>query len=512
MLGGLAGPGAGFAPIDVAIDSDGRPLVTGTQTSGSPTTSRWALMRLTPNASPVLDSGFGTGGRVVLTPCANTVGAGPTGLALDSAGILILGACENAAQTALARVLGGSGAGPPVGPIELSVSPDTGAAGHEVIPLAGLDPSAAADAAEDAQATAMRRTAMRRTAMRRTDILSAAMRRTAMRRTGLLSTAMRRTVLNTALLSDIGLRDTTWQELLGVDVPLQTLTLDDALDINAAAVGALTLNDIDLNSTAMRRTSLAAIMLGVQPLASLPEPAGGWCAFLADQPFNCSNGVSTASTTLVELEALGDDLSAYYDQPISLLDVTFGAGDAAAPLADILLAELDLNIEPFRDAEASEIAAILNCGACAGKKLSDLTDAELGNATVAQLVGQLPKPSLQDLSVGDVILAMLDHAEIPYESLDLDGLLGEADHRSDGLIDLHRDLHAQLRAGERPRGGLRRARRRAAGARRHHGLARRRPRARPRQRPDRGGHEGRPVHVQPRARVRGRDPASSRRR
>ena len=329
-------------------------------------------------------------------------------------------------------MLGGT-AGPPVGPIELSVSPGSGAAGHEVIPLAGLDPSAAADAAEDAQATAMRRTAMRRTAMRRTDILSAAMRRTAMRRTGLLSTAMRRTVLNTALLSDIGLRDTTWQELLGVDVPLQTLTLDDALDINAAAVGALTLNDIDLNSTAMRRTSLAAIMLGVQPLASLPEPAGGWCAFLADQPFNCSNGVSTASTTLVELEALGDDLSAYYDQPISLLDVTFGAGDAAAPLADILLAELDLNIEPFRDAEASQFAAILNCGACTGKKLSDLTDAELGNATVAQLVGQLPKPSLQDLSVGDVILAMLDHAEIAYESLDLDGLLGEADHRSDGL-------------------------------------------------------------------------------
>ena len=29
---------------------------------------------------------------------------------------------------------------------------------------------------------------------------------------------------------------------------------------------------------------------------------------------------------------------------------------------------------------------------------------------------------------------MLDHSEIPYEALDLAGLLGEADHRDSGLI------------------------------------------------------------------------------
>ncbi len=434
VLGGLIYSGYGFSPVDIAVDSAGRPIVTGSKIHVSSNIRWWAAMRLTQNAGPtVLDTGFGSGGRTVLSACANNASAGPTGLALDGANILILGGCDSTARTALARLQGGS-SGPPAGPVQLTVGPDSAAAGHERIPLAGLDPSAAIDAAEDVQAAAMRRTAMRRTAMRRTDILSAAMRRTAMRRTGLLSTAMRRTALRFALLSEVGLRDTTWQELLGIDAPLQTLTMEDALEINPAGVGALTLNDIDLNSTAMRRTSLAAIVLGVRPLAALPEPNGGWCAFLVNQPANCSNGVSLSETTLVDLEILGDDLSAYFDEPISLLDTDLGSGDQAAPLADFLLSELDLQIAPFRDAEASQFAAILNCGTCSGRKLGELTDAELGNATVAQLVGQLPKPSLQDLSVGDVILAMLDHAEIPYEGLALTGILGEAEHRSADLV------------------------------------------------------------------------------
>ena len=433
VVGGLMQAGFGFAPADIVVDGSGRPLVTGAKTFGSPTNYRWAVLRLTQNATPLLDNGFGDAGRAVFEQCGNTVGAVPTGLTLDGENILVLGGCDATARTGLARLLGGN-SGPPAGPIELETDPGTGAAGHERIPIAGLDPSAALDAAEDAQATAMRRTAMRRTAMRRTNMESIAMRRTPMRRTGLLSAPMRRTALRFALLSEIGLLNTTWQELLGVDVPLQTLTMEDALEINPDGVGALTLEEIDLNSTAMRRTSLAAIVIGIRPLAALPEPAGGWCAFLANQPFNCSNGVSLAETTLVDLEILGDDLSAYYDEPISLLEVDLGTGESAAPLADFLLSELDLTLEPFRDAEASQFAAILNCGPCTNRKLGDLTAAELGDATIAELVGQLPKPSLQDLSVGDVVLAMLDHSEIPYEALDLAGLLGEADHRDSGLI------------------------------------------------------------------------------
>lgn len=421
-----------FVPTDVAVDSSGRPVVAGGKLRGSHPIFRWAVVRLTPDASPKLDSEFGQDGHVAFDECANSSVGMPSGLTLDGSRILLAGGCESTARTTVARLA--TAAGPPSGPIELSVSPGSEAAGHERIPIAGLDPSAAIDAAEDAQATAMRRTAMRRTAMRRTDMLSTAMRRTAMRRTGILSTAMRRTALRGALLSEVSLTNTTWQELLGTDAPLQTLTLEDAYEINPDGVGALTLGDIDLNSTAMRRTSLAAIVLGVRPLAALPAPDGGWCNHLADQPYNCSNGADPQTSTLVDLEILGDDLSAYYESPISLRDTDLGSGENAAPLADFRLADLDLSIDPFGDAKASEFAAILACGDCGQKTLGELTEAERGDATIRDLVGLLPKPSLDDVSVGDVILAMLDHAEIPYESLALDGLLGEATYRGDDLV------------------------------------------------------------------------------
>ncbi len=431
VVGGLMYCCYDFAPADVVVDSSGRPIVTGSKTYGSPLTTRWGVMRLTPNASPLLDTTFGTSGRYVPSACENTAGAGPSGVALDGSRILVLGGCDSTARTTLARL--GTATGPPAGPVDLTVSPSSQAAGHERIPLSSLDPSAALKAAEDAQAAAMRRTAMRRTAMRRTDIASTAMRRTAMRRTGLLSAAMRRTGLRYALLSEIALKGTSWEALLGSDIPLQTLTLEDAYAINPSGVGALTLDQIDLNSTAMRRTSLAALVLGVRPLSALPAPSGGWCEYLTGQPYNCSNGASTANDTLVDLETLGDDLSSYYDEPISLTHTDLGTGDTAAPLADFRLADLDLTIAPFKSADAGDFAPILACGTCANRKLSDLTVAERGNATIAQLVARLPQPSLQDLSVGDVILAMLDRSEIPYESLDLGGLLGEAEYRADGL-------------------------------------------------------------------------------
>ncbi len=425
--------GSGYAPADVAVDSLGRPVVAGTASSGSPVTYRWGIARLTDDGSPTLDSSFSSDGRTFVAQCDNTAGAGPTGLTLDGESILVLGACENTARTALARLAGGGG-GPPAKDIELSVTPGSGAAGHERIPLANLDPSAALKAAEDAQATALRRTALRRTALRRTDIASTALRRTALRRTGLLSTALAETALRRTLLSEIALRRTSWEELLGVDVPLQTLTLEDALSLNPTGVGSLTLDDIDLSSTALRRTSMAALLLGQVPLASLPEPDGGWCSYLAGQPYDCSNGVDPSSTTLLELELLGDDLSAYYAEPISLRETDLGSGDGASPMGDFLLRELDLSIEPFADAEAAEFASILNCGACEDRRLGELSDAELGSATLLQLIGLLPKPSLQDLSVGDVVLAVLDPDAIPYEALDLDGLLGEAEFRETDLM------------------------------------------------------------------------------
>ena len=130
VVGGLMQAGFGFAPADIVVDGSGRPLVTGAKTFGSPTNYRWAVLRLTQNATPLLDNGFGDAGRAVFEQCGNTVGAVPTGLTLDGENILVLGGCDATARTGLARLLGGN-SGPPAGPIELETDPGTGAAGHE---------------------------------------------------------------------------------------------------------------------------------------------------------------------------------------------------------------------------------------------------------------------------------------------------------------------------------------------------------------------------------------------
>ena len=89
VVGGLMQAGFGFAPADIVVDGSGRPLVTGAQTFGSPTNYRWAVLRLTQNATPLLDNGFGDAGRAVFEQCGNTVGAVPTGLTLDGENILV---------------------------------------------------------------------------------------------------------------------------------------------------------------------------------------------------------------------------------------------------------------------------------------------------------------------------------------------------------------------------------------------------------------------------------------
>ena len=416
---GLAPEGGSFDPADAIRDSAGGILVAGESLSGG--TTRWALLRTRASGANPLDASF-AGGYVLLEECKNTAGNGASGLTSpDPKTILIAGSCGQGASVAVARLLNTETV--PLG-ANLEISPNEAAAGHELIDINNLDPSAVAGQAQTLQGAAIRRTAIRRTAIRRT-----AIRRTAIRRT-----AIRRTALSSTLLSEVPLLNTTWQELLGVDVPLQTLTLDDAFEINPEAVGDLTLEDLDPNATAIRRTSLAALVLGVRPLNALPEPEGGWCGFLADQPYGCDQGADPATSTLFDLEVLGDDLSAYYAEPIPLTETDLGTGDERAPLADYLLADMDMAVRPFRDTKAGEAASILACDPNCQGTLADQSEAQLGQATVGDLVGLLPLPSLESLSVGEVLVGLIPAGEIPYELMEEARLLGEAEFRSENLL------------------------------------------------------------------------------
>jgi hypothetical protein len=116
VVGGLVDPGYGFKPTDVAIDSAGKPVVTGSKVWGTPPVYRWGVMRLTPNGAPLLDKGFGTDGRWVPATCQNQANAGPSGLTVSGNSILVVGGCESTARTTVARLKTESG--PPSGPIE----------------------------------------------------------------------------------------------------------------------------------------------------------------------------------------------------------------------------------------------------------------------------------------------------------------------------------------------------------------------------------------------------------
>jgi uncharacterized delta-60 repeat protein len=416
VLGGMAASGQSFSPAALAIDGQRRIAVAGSAVSGG--TTRWNVARLNPSGASPVDTDFGQGGHVTLDQCANSAGFGPSGVGASDAGsITVLGSCDADGKIAVARLIGGK-AFPTTS--SLSISPTKDAAGHERIPLDGLDPSALVKVSSTLQGTALRSTALRSTALRST----------ALRSTALRSTALRSTALRSTLLSSIALRSTTWEQLLGVDVPLQTLTLDDAFQINPTAVGNLTLADLDPNSTALRSTTLAALLFGGRPLSALPAPGGGWCSFLASQPFNCGNGVDPATSTLFDLEISGDDLAAYYASPISLKATSLGTGDSAAPLANIRLSDLDLTVAPFKNVKASDVGSILACGSSCQGTLAEQTPQTLGNATLGQLVALMPVPALQDLSLGEAILAMLTRAGIPYEQLDLARLLDQAAIRS----------------------------------------------------------------------------------
>ena len=365
VVGGLMQAGFGFAPADIVVDGSGRPLVTGAQTFGSPTNYRWAVLRLTQNATPLLDNGFGDAGRAVFEQCGNTVGAGADRAhprRREHPGARRLR--RRPPGPALARLLGGN-SGPPVGPIELRrrsrhrrrrprahpdrrPRPERGARRRRGRSGHGDAPDRDAPDGDAADEHGVDRDAPRRPCAAR----ACSRRRCAGPRCA--SPCSPRS----------GCCDTTWQELLGVDVPLQTLTMEDALEINPDGGrrpdprGDRPELDRDAADEPGRDRDRASAR---SPRCPSRPAAGARSSRISRSTARTAS--HSAETTLVDLEILGDDLSAYYDEPISLLEVDLGTGESAAPLADFLLSELDLTLEPFRDAEASQFAAILNCGA-----------------------------------------------------------------------------------------------------------------------------------------------------
>ena len=319
---------------------------------------------------------------------------------------------------------------PSVSDLTLTAQPATAAAGHQRTLPAALPADALADTAV-LQSSPLRATPLRATPLRATPLRATPLRATPLRATGLAPIQ----------LSAIPLRATNWSDVLAgtvyEGVPLQTVTLADvfALDPPLPAVQVLTLADIDLAQTPLRATSLAALLLSGVPLADLPDPASAnWCDHLADQPLHCGNGADPATTTLLDLELGGDDLSAYYAQQIDLTRTDLSG--TGAPIAAIRLVDFTLSRTPLGPLPTGAVPDLVTCEPAACPTLAD-AQAARGldpDATVETVLDLLPAGGLDELGLGALLAGLVDGTEIAYEDGPLATVVDHAEFRTDDLV------------------------------------------------------------------------------
>jgi hypothetical protein len=265
----------------------------------------------------------------------------------------------------------------------------------------------------------------------------------------LRSLPLRSLPLRSLTLSSVAV-DGGWEPLLaGTDLqglPLQTLTLADVDELDPSPLDQLTLGQLNFDSTPLRSLSLASIVLGSTPLRSLPLPDGGsWCEVLAGLGFSCAElgidgsstildldiaGVSLASTPLRSLPLRSLDLAAtpLRSLPLRSLDL------AATPLRSLPLRSLDIAAMPLRSLPLRSLAAldtIVDCDAvdCETATLGDAYEAgairesavlgelgEYGDTVLGDLEPWFP----EQLTLGDILIALVTRAGFPWEQLPLD--------------------------------------------------------------------------------------------
>jgi len=430
---GLGGAGTPLTPTDVTLDNSGRPLVTGRSTvlSGA---SRWTVARLDVTGPAPLDTAFGTGGRAYVPTCDSTLPIGPSGITVEpSHRILVLGSCGGSRQATVAAFLG-TPALP--GTTTLTVTSTAEAAGHERIRFNRIDPTAALGGSTLLQSAAVRGSAVRGSAVRGSAVRGSAVRGSAVRGSAVRGSALP--------LSGVPLTNgQTWQELLAgtvyADYPLQMVTIKDAYDLDPlpAGLAALTLADLGLEDTAVRGSSLAALLLNQVVLSKLPVPDGGWCAFLAGQPKDCPKGADPDVDTLWTLERAGDDFTTYYELPLDLTTPTdLGTGITQATVATIGMSWVDWSATPVGQIPAAQISSILSCGSACSGTLAERQNADptgFSTSTVGDLVRLMPVAARTDITLGEIILGLVAPDEIPYENAPRASLLSQADIRSDDL-------------------------------------------------------------------------------
>ena len=337
----------------------------------------------------------------------------------------------------------------------------TAGAGREEVDLANLDPSKLSDGLAALQAAPLRGSPLRGSPLRGSPLRGSPLRGSPLRGSPLEESPLRGSPLRGSafpvpiplstipLLQDSG-SDPTWATVLAGTqydgLPLQSVTLQQvlALDPLPSAIAGLSLAQVDLSATPLRGSSFTSMFLWGVPLASLPAPSGGWCSFLAGQAASCSSATPVDPTTwdLLDLEMAGDNLSAYYAQPLQLAGVPLRGSGYSSPLANVYLTDVQLDVTPLGAlaADLPGMSALLTCGTSCPSTLGAAQDAASGNispsATVGDVISLLPQGT--QVSLGQLLAGLINTADLPVESMPLANLLQQAQLRTDQ--DFHHTL------------------------------------------------------------------------
>ena len=220
--------------------------------------------------------------------------------------------------------------------------------------------------------------------------------------------------------------------------PPLTVTWGDLFDATldpgeADPLAGLTLADLAFEESMLADASAAAFALIGVPVEQLPEPEGGWCAYLADQSRPCPD---LGATSLLDLELDGADLGGYLATPMSLAPPTDVSG---SPLATASLLDVALDLTIFGAMPTSELGDFLDPANCAGGGCDTLRDAQLLGAeqreesgldptrTVGELIAAvLDRGLVADVTLAQVLGGFAPTGEVPLDRLPRDAILDQS--------------------------------------------------------------------------------------
>jgi hypothetical protein len=244
------------------------------------------------------------------------------------------------------------------------------------------------------------------------------------------STPVGSTPLSNVLLSQIVLTGTTWDAILCAPLagqPLATLTLGDLpngicspTETSLDRFKALALKQVDLSTTLLRSLRWAALLMGNTNLSSLDGGYDAWCTPLTGLiPKNGGTcGGATPDTTVLQMDLAGQLGSAPVGStPVGSTPV------GSTPVGSTLIGKTAITASKLATIPLAGITPVVNCAAvdCGSQTLGDAyrLNAVSPTATFNDIKDAM---AAANITVNDVLVAILGAAGLPWEQLPIQGL------------------------------------------------------------------------------------------